>query len=412
MAASIGRSVAALCLAALTALAAVGCATATGSFGGLSASSSGAEIGGRSFASEEAFDAPAARGSTAPLARAAAEPSPQLAAPLAADAVAPGNQLAAATAAVAAPTLVERLRVYSASLGLVVDNVATAKDRIVAIAEDSGGYVESAFQSTVVVRVPATRFDAILAEIESGGRVQNRTVRTSDVTERVGDLESRLRVARQTRDRLNELLQRTQDAEERVRVLAEIRRLTEQIDQMQIALTALQEQVALSRIAVQLISRIAQDAVDRQRIPFAWIAALEPLYATLWDAQDWTLDLGEEYAVFDGPSFTAESADGTRVRVGLTVNEPRGDAVFWQRALEHHLAPLYDTAEPFTTAGFIGVLLRSKDREPFYYLVAVAAAGVAADDELPVAEAFYPNEEAFERRHAALLDVLAGAEAP
>ena len=409
MAAPTRHAVAALSVGTLLA---VGCATATGSFGGLSATTSAADIGGGSFASEEGFDRAPTSDSVAPLRRAAPEPSPQPAAPLAADVAVAGTELAATTPGVPAAALVDRLRVYSASLGLVVDNVAAAKDRIVTIAEESGGYVESAFQATVVVRVPAARFDAILADIETGGRVQNRTVRTSDVTERVGDLESRLRVARQTRDRLNELLQRTQDAEERVRVLAEIRRLTEQIDQMEIALTALQEQVALSRIAVQLISRIAQDAVSRQQIPFGWIARLEPLYATLIAARDWTLDLGEEFAVFDGPSYTAESADGTRVRIGQVANDPRGDIDFWQRALQHHLGPLYDTAEPIGSAGFVGVLLRSKDREPFYYAVAVAFAGASRDHQLAVVEAFYPSEAAFDRRHAALLDALGQAQAP
>ena len=282
-----------------------------------------------------------------------------------------------------------RLRVYSAGLGLVVDSIAAAKDRIVGIAEDSGGYVESAFQATVVIRVPATRFDSVLAEIEAGGRVRDRTVRTSDVTERVGDLESRLRVARQTRDRLNELLQSTQDAEERVRVLAEIRRLTEQIDQMAIALSALQEQVALSRIAVQLISRIAQDTVSREQIPFPWIAHLEPLFATLAGAPEWTLDLGEEFAVFDGASFSAESADGTRVRLGKVANEPRQSLAFWTEALRTQLLrdgyTFLDQAELRSAIGTISVLRWSAPVGDSDWLC-VTALG-ASGEHLVIAEA-------------------------
>jgi hypothetical protein len=395
----------ALLLAGLLGLAAIGCATATGGFGGLS-------LDGEVFYDLADSGAPTVpRPSVRPGSPASA---PRAERALAADTVQLDSRfanLAAATnAAASAPAsvLLPRLRIYSASLALVVDNVAAGKSRIIGIAEGAGGYVESASGATVVVRVPAADFNPLLSEIERGGRVAGRSVRTRDVTARVADLQSRLRVARQTRERLAALLQRTEDAEERVRILAELRRLIESIDQMESSLSSLQGQVAMSRIAVQLISRIDQDAVSRQRIPFGWLARLDPLRTTLATAVGWGLPVEQEFAIFAGDGFSAESAEGTRLRIGAVNNDPRGDASYWQRALEYHLGPLYDSAHPIVGGNFRGVLLQSKDREPFFYLIAVTLAA----EELIVAEAFYPDASALERRQSAVLAALEAAIRP
>jgi hypothetical protein len=102
-------------------------------------------------------------------------------------------------------------------------------------------------------------------------------------------------------------------------------------------------------------------------------------------------------------SFRAETADGTRVRIGGTANEPRGDSEFWQQALAFHLGPLYAQVRSLELGPFRAVLLASKDRRPFHYLVGVA--GSADDRSLTVLEAFFPDDEALARR----LEPLAGS---
>ena len=100
----------------------------------------------------------------------AAEPAKEQArdasAPLASKATA-GTELAAALAEEGQDLLasvltpekpVERKRIYSGFCRLIVDEVEEAKADLTRFIEQNGGYVESAFQNTIVLRVPAPRF--------------------------------------------------------------------------------------------------------------------------------------------------------------------------------------------------------------------------------------------------------------
>ncbi len=300
----------------------------------------------------------------------------------------------------------ERLRVYSADLDLVVANVAESRDEIIGIVETAGGYVESSRADYLVVRVPAERFDPILDAIEDTGEVRSRAVRTSDVTDQFFDLERRLRISEASRERLLQLLEQAEDPDERVAILRDIRRLTEEIEQLRSALGSLDQLIRFSRITIQLISRIQVSQIARREIPFWWIAALSPLeFTTSAAGSDILITPDESFAVFDsGPWLFAEAADGTQFRAGAVTNEPFGDEAFWQSALIYHLAPFYRSAEPAESGEYRGVLLESKDTAPFYYLVLVRS----RDDDLIVVEAFFPTSDAKDSRLNDILAAIAG----
>lgn len=278
------------------------------------------------------------------------------------------------------------------------------------LAEERGGYIEGIWQGMVILRVPAAGFFEALEEVLSLGRVLDRSVETRDVTNLIQDLAGRREIARASRERLYALLEKTEDAGQRVRILREIRRLTEELERLAALLSSLEKQVAYSRIQVELRPRLSRESTLRQGIPFPWIASLHPLNPTLTSEKPAAApDLGDEFAVFpDLPYYSAESPEGIRFRLGMGTNNPRGDEEFWLRALEFHLKPLY--AEGMVFPGrqdrrFGHILLESKDREPYYYLVGVLVQG----DKLLVAEAFFPNGElkskGLERIQAALEEV-------
>jgi len=282
-----------------------------------------------------------------------------------------------------------RLRVYTADLELSVVSVQQARQEIMILVEGAGGYIESSSENALVVRVPAADFQAILDSIESLGEIIARSVQTADVTDQYLDLGRRLEIAEASRDRLYALLERAREPDERVSILRDIRRLTEEIEQLRSSLDSLSRLIAYSRITVQLRARIDTNTSVRRRIPFAWIGALDPLTTTVGAADARVrIALPPEFAVFrSGTQVRAESADGVRVRVGGRANEPVGDASFWQDALAYHLGPLYRSAERVDLGEFKGVMLESKDSDPHFYLVVVAP----RRNELIVAEAFFPN---------------------
>jgi uncharacterized protein DUF4349 len=303
----------------------------------------------------------------------------------------------------------ERLRVYSAELEIVVASVQETRDEIIGIVEASGGYVESSQADHLVVRVPAAQFDPILSAIEETGDVRSRAVRTSDVTDQYFDLGRRLRVAESSRERLLELLERAEDPDERVAILRDIRRLTEEIEQLRSSLQSLSQLIRFSRITIGLVSRIQVSQIGRQEIPFWWIASLSPLASTTYAADaDIPITPDDSFAVFEsGSRLFAEAADGTQFRAGAVANQPLGDEKFWQSALTHHLGPFYRSATPMEAGEYRGVLLESKDSAPFYYLVLVDS----REDELIVAEVFFPHSTAKDARlDDALAAIDGGAE--
>ena len=301
----------------------------------------------------------------------------------------------------------ERLRVYAGFCRLMVDDPNREKESIAAIAEQAGGYVESSAAQTVAIRVPAQSFRAIFEQILTLGRVLEKAVESSDVTDLFRDHQTRLEIAQKTRTRLYTLLEDTEDVEERLSILREIRRLSEEIERLSRLLQLLERQIALSRITVQLVPRLAPEEAGAAAIPFPWIAALDPLYVSLprlGKKIDFTP--GDDFAVFDRESYyRAESAEGTRLRIGSTANRPQGDAVFWQKALAYHLSPYYRTSELLTLGAVQAVLFDSKDREPYGYLVGVVPAP-KEERSLVVVEIFFPDASARDLRLEALKQAL------
>ncbi len=305
-----------------------------------------------------------------------------------------------------APVAEERKRVYSGYAKIRVDSVEKRKNELFNITETSGGYVESVHENTIVIRVPAQQFEEIFQRILNFGEVLDKREETFDVTEYFRDLETRISILKQTRTRLYALLEKTSDVKERVKILREIRRLTEEIEIIQGNLRLIEEQIAFSRITLELVSRLPQEEQPRDRIPFSWISELDPLYVSLPDLKgSIELNLGDNFAVFTKEdAFRAESAGGIRVRVGTTQNSPGGNNEFWQTALLYHLAPYYRSAEKLEAGPISAVVFTSKDAESFFYLLGV----YVEKKKIYVVEVFFPHEEAMKENREMVLDALKG----
>lgn len=298
----------------------------------------------------------------------------------------------------------ERLRVYSADLELIVAKIDQSRDRILALVEDLGGYVEASQAEYLVLRVPKREFQNAVSAIESEGELSSRSIRTADVTEQFSDLERRIEIAEQARSRLYELLEQTEDTDERVRIVQEIRRLTEQIERLSSMLDSLSSLIDYSRITVRLVARITAETGNRSAIPFPWIANLDPLYRSVGEAHGrFGFTVPEDFAVFeDGRLVVAEAADGTRLRAGGRANEPLGTTEFWTAALSFHLSDFYRSAEEVSAGGYAGSLFESKDSPAYYYLVMVKA----DEDDLYVVETFFPDQTTREARLTPILTML------
>jgi Domain of unknown function (DUF4349) len=298
----------------------------------------------------------------------------------------------------------ERIRVYSGACNLIIDSVEQTKREISLMAENAGGFVEHSSDQGIVVRIPAESFRVIFNRILDLGEVLHKAIETYDVTDQYSDPEGRLVVAIKARDRLYTLLKRVEDVKERLEILKRIRVYTETIEKLELLSQVLEKRVAMSRITVDLSPRLDQTIIIDKSIPFPWIENLRPLSVTTRGLDDRIkISLPDNIAVFQKQGvLRAESANGTRIRIGTVSNNPRGDSLFWQKSLLYHLKSRYKNAEEVSGDIVKMALFTSKDSNPFYYLVGTLP--FDKDSSLIAIEVYFPDQEALERHLSDLLE--------
>ena len=176
-------------------------------------------------------------------------------------AAAPAAPAPAAQAPLAAMTAARKL-IRTGQLTIEVDSYTRAAEKAGEVAERHGGYVSDARsgrddrdaqQGTLTLRVPAESFAAAWTELKALGRVRTESVGTQDVTKAYADLETRLRVKRETVDRLRGILKdRAAKLSDVLEVERELARLTEEIESLEGERRYYDHQVSLSTIGVTL----------------------------------------------------------------------------------------------------------------------------------------------------------------
>jgi uncharacterized membrane protein YdfJ with MMPL/SSD domain len=105
----------------------------------------------------------------------------------------------------------------------------------------------------LTVRVPADKLSTVLQQIRSLGRVRQDQLSTEEVTEQVVDLEARLKNARNTEQRLIDVLNnRTGKVGDILQVEQEISRTRENIERMEAQRQNLMKRVEMATVNITL----------------------------------------------------------------------------------------------------------------------------------------------------------------
>jgi hypothetical protein len=170
----------------------------------------------------------------------------------------PGQQQPSGLAAMAAA----RKLIRTGQMTLTVDSYPKAADEVKRIAEAHGGYLADANaqrgeanrqHGTLTIRVDASAFDGAVVALRALGTVRQESVNTQDVSKAYTDLETRLRVKRDTADRLREILRtRTAGLSDLLAAERELARITEEIEQAEGERRFYDQQIALSTLTVAL----------------------------------------------------------------------------------------------------------------------------------------------------------------
>jgi hypothetical protein len=265
----------------------------------------------------------------------------------------PSDMPSAASAPVPAPVDVSqssdapaRLKIYTANLTLIVDNVYETQKRIKNVAEQCQGFLQTMDTSSIVIKVPAGSFEDAVRQIEVMGEVTAREIKTKDVTEQVQALHISLDNAEKLRKRLLKLLEDTVRIEDAIKIEQELARLTETIEQIEGAIRLLKHQVTYSTISVKLNSPVPQ-RMTKDVIPFDWVRNLarnmdvteDRYYFNAVVESDANCDLPAGFATFyaSRTCIRSTSPDGVYLRIHRQTNAENADLDFWSKLVSRSL---------------------------------------------------------------------------
>ncbi|MSQ25622.1 MAG: DUF4349 domain-containing protein [Dehalococcoidia bacterium] len=153
-----------------------------------------------------------------------------------------------------------RMVIAVASISIEVEDVEASIAKVRAAAEGLGGFVEqltsstanAAVTATMTVRVPQPRFFEALDHLGAVGKITNRAVGSTDVTDQFIDLQARLKSAQTQETSLLRLMERVSAVSDVLTLEREIARIRAEIERYQGQLNFLARRVDLATITVRL----------------------------------------------------------------------------------------------------------------------------------------------------------------
>jgi len=174
----------------------------------------------------------------------------------------------------------DRAVIRTGEVDLVVDDYATANDRVREVANTYDGFVTDSNRQTseryneswtrghVTIRVPTEHFDETFRDVQAVGTVRQASQNSKDVTDQLVDIEARLKNLRAERDRLRTLYEEANQTEDVLAVQRELSRVQEEIERLEARQRQLQDQVAYATITVTIAEEEPEPPEEEE--PAAW----------------------------------------------------------------------------------------------------------------------------------------------
>jgi hypothetical protein len=137
----------------------------------------------------------------------------------------------------------KRMIIRIGTMSVEVDKFDDAAGKVTEIVKRNGGFISNSTsslnssgkkQGTLVLKVPADKYDELITEVSTVGKVMNQNINANDITEEYIDLEARIKTQRELESRLIKLLAektaRLTDVVEVEQKLASVRQVIESID--------------------------------------------------------------------------------------------------------------------------------------------------------------------------------------
>jgi hypothetical protein len=145
-------------------------------------------------------------------------------------------------------------------MSMVVEHPAEVADKIAALAEGLGGYVETAESAgnnattgTLTIRIPAARFDLAKTEIrELGIRIESENIGAQDVTRQYVDQDANLRNLKAEETQYLGIMKQAATVQDMLAVSEQLSNVRGQIERQQAEFNTLSQQIETVSIAISL----------------------------------------------------------------------------------------------------------------------------------------------------------------
>ena len=171
------------------------------------------------------------------------------------------------------------------SIQLEKDGFSAGFAAVTRIAQNNGGFVLSSQirgqrRGTLVLRIPAKRFDDAMLALRDVGVVQAQSISGRDVTAQYIDLTARLQNAIGQRTVLRNLMSQATTIRETITVQNRLSQVELQIEQIQGQLNFIQDQVAEATVHVELHEKDAAqvqqtNTVENPSLGSAWDRSIQ-----------------------------------------------------------------------------------------------------------------------------------------
>lgn len=169
----------------------------------------------------------------------------------------------------------KRMVIRNASLHLRAESPEAVAAAAVGLAQQVGGFVASSdtqgagddvYRVDASVRVPAARFQDVLAQLRGQGELLQETVTGEDVTEQHADLDARLRSQRGLEERLLAILGTTESVEDVLAVEQQLVSVRTEIERLDARVRGMEERAAMATISLVVEAPRQMNVVEAETV--------------------------------------------------------------------------------------------------------------------------------------------------
>ena len=164
--------------------------------------------------------------------------------------------------------------IYTAGMRIAVFNVQDAIATAESIPERYGGYVQTMSDTQVVLRIPSKHLRTVMGSLGGYGNVEQRWLRSQDVTGEYTDVESRLKALEKTHAQLLDLLEKARTVEEALKVREALDRVAAELEVLKGRLRQLENMTTYSTLTLDFYERGPHNPTPSSNDPFPWVDSL------------------------------------------------------------------------------------------------------------------------------------------